>query len=157
MRSMGVCVPNFRSVSFFVWPGGVTQLHTHMYIQVNLGISYDRLLASRGFWHLVNLEFSNILFCVEYAQSAFVFFLYIIYIGNSWLGIFGSGFLSEASHKPAHLVIDLNPPRWSMEVDGSSRPWLNITQQAYSRRCEKIVTHRGRATQMGRVTVWRLA
>ena len=31
---MGVCVPNFRSVSFFVWPGDMTQIHkythTHM-------------------------------------------------------------------------------------------------------------------------------
>ena len=27
IRSLGVCVPNFRSVSFFVWPGGVAQLH----------------------------------------------------------------------------------------------------------------------------------
>ena len=63
---------------------------------------------------LMNLEFSNILFCVECAQSAFVFFsIYNIYWElNSIVrlcgpGIFGSGFLSEASHKPAHLVIDL--------------------------------------------------
>ena len=32
-----MCVPNFRSVSFFVWPGGLTQIHTH--IEVNIGIS----------------------------------------------------------------------------------------------------------------------
>ena len=25
---MGVCVPNFRSVSLLVWPGGVTQTNT---------------------------------------------------------------------------------------------------------------------------------
>ena len=24
---MGVCVPNFRSVSLLVWPGGVTQIN----------------------------------------------------------------------------------------------------------------------------------
>ena len=38
---MGVCVPNFRSVSFFVWPGNVTQINTqiHIYILVKLGIS----------------------------------------------------------------------------------------------------------------------
>ena len=43
IRSMGVCVPNFRSVSFFVWPGGVTQINTYInkytHIQVKLGIS----------------------------------------------------------------------------------------------------------------------
>ena len=27
---MGVCVPNFRSVSFFVWPGYVTHIHTQI-------------------------------------------------------------------------------------------------------------------------------
>ena len=40
---MGVCVPNFRSVSFFVWPGGVTHIHTYIntytHIQVKIGIS----------------------------------------------------------------------------------------------------------------------
>ena len=38
---MGVCVPNFRSVSFFVWPGGVKQINEQIYthIQVSLGIS----------------------------------------------------------------------------------------------------------------------
>ena len=42
---MGVCVPNFRSVSFFVWPVDVTQINTytkiHKYtnIQVKLGMS----------------------------------------------------------------------------------------------------------------------
>ena len=39
---MGVCVPNFRSVSFFVWPGGVTQIknsYTNTYIQVKIVIS----------------------------------------------------------------------------------------------------------------------
>ena len=40
---MGVCVPNVRSVSFFVWPGGVTQINTYInkytHIQVKLGIS----------------------------------------------------------------------------------------------------------------------
>ena len=36
-------MPNFRSVSVFVWPEGMThinkQIHTHTYIQVKLGIS----------------------------------------------------------------------------------------------------------------------
>ena len=47
---MGVCVPNFRSVSFYVWPGGVTQINTYIHtkvpvsperfnIQVKVGIS----------------------------------------------------------------------------------------------------------------------
>ena len=40
---MGVCVQNFSSVSFFVWPGHVTQLntqtHKYTHIQVKLGIS----------------------------------------------------------------------------------------------------------------------
>ena len=39
IRSMGVCVPNFRSASFFVWPGDVTQINTYTNIQVKLGIS----------------------------------------------------------------------------------------------------------------------
>ena len=37
MWSRGTWVPNFRSLSFFVWPGGLTQIHTH--IEVNIGIS----------------------------------------------------------------------------------------------------------------------
>ena len=37
---MGVYyVPNFRSVSFFVWSGDVTQIHTQTNMQVKLGIS----------------------------------------------------------------------------------------------------------------------
>ena len=41
---------NFRSVSFFVWPGGVTQINTqiHTYTTEIRNI-LDRLLASRGF------------------------------------------------------------------------------------------------------------
>ena len=50
-RSMRVCVPNFRSVSFFVWPAGVTQINTkiHTYTSEIRNI-LARLLASRGFW-----------------------------------------------------------------------------------------------------------
>ena len=40
MRSMRVCVPNIRSVSFFVWPGDVAQINTYTNIQVKLGISW---------------------------------------------------------------------------------------------------------------------
>ena len=36
---MGVCVPNFRSVSLLVWPGDVTQTNKYIHIQVNLRIS----------------------------------------------------------------------------------------------------------------------
>ena len=40
---MGVGVPDFRSVSFFVWPGDVTQINKYIHIytnmQVKLGIS----------------------------------------------------------------------------------------------------------------------
>ena len=36
---MGVCVPNFRSVSFFVWPGDVTNINAYTNIRVNLRIS----------------------------------------------------------------------------------------------------------------------
>ena len=36
---MGVCVPNFRSVSFFVWPGDMTHINTYTNIRVNLRIS----------------------------------------------------------------------------------------------------------------------
>ena len=39
IRPMGVCVPNFRLVSFFVWPRDVTQINTYTNIQVKLGIS----------------------------------------------------------------------------------------------------------------------
>ena len=39
IRSMGVCVPNFRSASFLVWPGDVTQINTYTNIQMKLGIS----------------------------------------------------------------------------------------------------------------------
>ena len=47
---MGVCVPNFRSVSFFVWPGDVTETYTEIntYTSETRNI-LDRLLASRGF------------------------------------------------------------------------------------------------------------
>ena len=37
---LGKRVPNVRSVSFFVWPGGVTQTNTYTHIQVTIGISY---------------------------------------------------------------------------------------------------------------------
>ena len=40
---MGVCVPNFRSVSLLVWPGDVTHINTYIHkhpnILVNLRIS----------------------------------------------------------------------------------------------------------------------
>ena len=41
---MGVCVPNFRSVSFLVWPGDVTHINKYIHkkytnIRVNLIIS----------------------------------------------------------------------------------------------------------------------
>ena len=54
---MGVCVPNFRSVSFFVWPGGVTQIHTYTnnYTSENRNI-LDRLLASRGLRYVKSEE-----------------------------------------------------------------------------------------------------
>ena len=42
MRSMGVCVPNSRSVSLLMWPGSVTQTNEYTkntYTQVNLRIS----------------------------------------------------------------------------------------------------------------------
>ena len=50
---MGVYVPNFRSVSFFVWPGSVTHIHTrmHPYTREN-GNILNRLFASRGFWQI---------------------------------------------------------------------------------------------------------
>ena len=35
----GSILPNFRSISFFVWPGGVTQINKCTHIQVKLGIS----------------------------------------------------------------------------------------------------------------------
>ena len=40
---MGVCVPNFRSVSFFVWPGDPVKTDKPTdrptYVQVKIGIS----------------------------------------------------------------------------------------------------------------------
>ena len=51
---MGVCVPNFRSVPFLVWPGDVTHIKTYTNKQLHKYTSefkniLDRLLASRGF------------------------------------------------------------------------------------------------------------
>ena len=53
VHGMGVCVPNFSSVSFFVWPGGVTQLnkYIHKYTSEIRNI-LDQLLASQGFWKI---------------------------------------------------------------------------------------------------------
>ena len=39
ISSRRVCVPNFRSVSFFVWPGGPVQTDKPTYLQVKIGIS----------------------------------------------------------------------------------------------------------------------
>ena len=48
--SWGVCAPNFRSVSFFVWPGGATHINTYTHILVKKGVSSTGwLLALRGF------------------------------------------------------------------------------------------------------------
>ena len=46
---MGVCVPNFRSVSLLVWPGDVTQ--THKYINKYI----------HTYTHTYTSEFKNIL------------------------------------------------------------------------------------------------
>ena len=48
------CVLNFRSVSLFVWPGGVTQINSQINKDIHTYKSeirniLDRLLASRGF------------------------------------------------------------------------------------------------------------
>ena len=50
IRSMGICVHNFRSVSFFVWPGDVT------HIQVKLGISQTDCQPHVNFDSEVNLK-----------------------------------------------------------------------------------------------------
>ena len=49
------CVLNFRSVSLFVWPGGVTQINSQINKDIHTYKSeirniLDRLLASSGFW-----------------------------------------------------------------------------------------------------------
>ena len=54
IRSMGVCVPNIRSVSFFDRPGNVTQINTYTNTHIHKYKSeirniFDRLFASRGF------------------------------------------------------------------------------------------------------------
>ena len=50
---MGVCVPNLRSISFFVSPEGVTQgnkeTYTLTHIQVKLGISSTGCLPHADF------------------------------------------------------------------------------------------------------------
>ena len=51
----GVCVPNFRSVSYFVWPGGVTHKRIPTYTSENRNI-LDRLLASRGLRYVKSEE-----------------------------------------------------------------------------------------------------
>ena len=43
---MGVCVENFRSVSFFVWPGDVT--HINKYIQKYTNIRVNLRISSSG-------------------------------------------------------------------------------------------------------------
>ena len=52
---MGVCVPNFRSVSFFAWPGGVTQINTYTNTHINKGkYEYPRP-AARLTWILIRI------------------------------------------------------------------------------------------------------
>ena len=54
-----MCVPNIKSESFFVWPGGVTQTkHIQAYIQPNE--RKQTPFASRGFCQLFYHEFSLI-------------------------------------------------------------------------------------------------
>ena len=55
-------MPNFRSVSLLVWPGGVTQLHTYTNIRVNLRISSA---AARLTWILINYNFIKLV-CATY-------------------------------------------------------------------------------------------
>ena len=42
-------MPIFRPVSFFVWPGGVTQINKYTHIQVNLEISSTGCTPNVGF------------------------------------------------------------------------------------------------------------
>ena len=47
---MGICVPNFRSVSFFVWLGDMTQINKYIHKYTSeIRNMLDQLLASRGF------------------------------------------------------------------------------------------------------------
>ena len=36
---MGVCVPNFRSVSFSVWPGDVIHMDKYIHTYTNIGVN----------------------------------------------------------------------------------------------------------------------
>ena len=62
--SREVCVPNFRSVSFVVWPGGVTHKYTHKYIhthiQVKIGISSAGRSPCVDFEKEINPMFSTL-------------------------------------------------------------------------------------------------
>ena len=52
---MGVCVPNFRSVSFFVWPGDVTHINKYTNTQIyasEFKNILDRLLTPHEFGYL---------------------------------------------------------------------------------------------------------
>ena len=57
-------VPNFRSVSYFVWPGGVTQIHTYTLIQVKLGISSTGCSPHADFDNFTSFLRVNILICI---------------------------------------------------------------------------------------------
>ena len=68
MWSRGTCVPNFRSVSFFVRPGGVTQI-----LQVKIGISPTGCSPT---WVLKNVKsnYSFILHCSLTTKKRVYFF-----------------------------------------------------------------------------------
>ena len=60
---MGVYVVNFRSVSFFVWPGDVTHINTYTNIRVNLGISSTGCSPHVDFDILANKKSPNAFNC----------------------------------------------------------------------------------------------
>ena len=64
-----MCVLNLRSVSCFVWPGGVTQINTYTNIQVKLGISWTGCSPHVDF----EKKFSDIV-CVYLTSCLYRFF-----------------------------------------------------------------------------------
>ena len=57
---MGICVPNFRSVSFFVWPGDVTYINKYTNTKNYTNIPLNLRISSTGCSPDVDFENTHI-------------------------------------------------------------------------------------------------
>ena len=80
--SRRVCVPNFRSVSFFLWPKGAVQTHRPTYLPVK--IEYPRP-AARLKWILIRPIFYKISRLVEHWHFYLMFAIRFLKTKNSFL------------------------------------------------------------------------